>query len=168
MKNLVEALFNVMPRMFAIGCLLCLIFYIYGVMFTVMFKDLYDDGYLDQDYFSRLDKTFFTLFQLMTTDSWSYITKQVMVVYPYAWLPFITFILLSSFVVLNLVIAVICNAVSELQRNELEDKINHVGSELSDKNNITMMMLENKIDKLTALVQQMAQEKDQRVQIQSS
>ena len=155
MKDLVQALFNVMPRMFAIGCLLCLIFYIYGVMFTAMFKNLYADGYLDQDYFSRLDITFFTLFQLMTGDGWSDITKQVMVVYPHAWFPFITFILLSSFIVLNLVIAVICDAVSELQRSELEDTINHVGSELNEKNEITMKMLENKIDELTGLVKQL-------------
>ena len=81
MKNLVLALLNVLPRMGAIGLLLLLISYIFAVMLTQLFKDLSLDGFTDFDYFGRLDKTFFTLFQLMTLDGWSSIARQVIAVY---------------------------------------------------------------------------------------
>jgi len=106
LRNLVEALVRCIPKIFAVGLLLLLVMYVYGVVFTSLFKDLYEDGYLDEDYFSRLDKTIFTLFQMMTMDSWSSITKQVMEVYSWAWLPFIMFILTTTFLILNLAVGV--------------------------------------------------------------
>ena len=153
MKIIVEALINVLPRIFAVGCLLFLIFYIYAVMMTSSFKSLYEDGYLDEDYFGRLDKTLFTLFQVMTMDSWSSITKQVQQVYPWAWVHFISFELLSSFIVINLVIAVICDAVSDVQQSEIEAKVKQAGSDMSEKQEATIQKLEKKIDDLTALVE---------------
>jgi hypothetical protein len=123
LKKLVQALFASVPKLFNIFILFLLIFYIYGVMFCSMFKDLYKQGYTDQDYFSRLDYTFYTLFQLLTMDCWSCISSQVMAVYPWAWIPIISFILLSAFVVVNLVIAVICDAISDYQHKEIEEHL---------------------------------------------
>ena len=77
MRNLVLALFSVVPRMMAIFFLLTLVSYIFAVMMTQLFKDLYPtdtnstevnaDGTLSYiNYFGRLDASIFTLFQLMT------------------------------------------------------------------------------------------------------
>ena len=104
--------------MFAIGLLLFLVSYIFAVMFTQLFKDLFDDGETDFNYFGRIDHTFFTLFQIMTLDNWADIARQVMAVYAWAWLPFITFVIITGFVVVNLIIAVICDAVSALEDEE--------------------------------------------------
>ena len=101
LKELVEALINCLPRIFAVGTLLVLILYVYGVVFTSLFCDLYKDGHTDEDYFSRLDTTIFTLFQMMTMDSWSEIAKQVMAVYKWAWFPFICYIMSTTFLVLS-------------------------------------------------------------------
>lgn len=114
MKNLVLAVFSVMPRMLAICLLLFLIFYIFAVMFTQLFKDLWAEGLTEFDYFSRLDNTFFTLFQIMTLDNWGDIARQVIDVYKWAWVPFLVFVTISGFIVVNLIIAVICDAVSTL------------------------------------------------------
>eukprot|EP00527_Entomoneis_sp_CCMP2396_P003746 CAMPEP_0198141178 /NCGR_PEP_ID=MMETSP1443-20131203/4217_1 /TAXON_ID=186043 /ORGANISM="Entomoneis sp., Strain CCMP2396" /LENGTH=401 /DNA_ID=CAMNT_0043803829 /DNA_START=68 /DNA_END=1273 /DNA_ORIENTATION=+ len=118
MKNLILALFSVIPRMFAIGLLLFLVSYIFAVMFTQLFKDLYEEGHTSYNYFSRLDDTFLTLFQIMTLDNWSEIAREVMKVYAWAWLPFIAFVIITGFVVVNLIIAVICDAVSALEDEE--------------------------------------------------
>jgi len=118
MKNLVLAVFGVMPRMAAIGLLLFLIFYIFAVMFTQLFKNLYKEGKTDQDYFSRLDATFFTLFQMMTLDAWADIARQVINEIKWAWLPFLVFVTISGFIVVNLIIAVICDAISALHEDE--------------------------------------------------
>ena len=115
---LLTALFSVIPRMFAIGLLLFLVSYIFAVMFTQLFKDLYEDGHTDYDYFGRIDDTFFSLFQIMTLDNWADIARQVMAEYAWAWLPFITFVIITGFVVVNLIIAVICDAVSALEDEE--------------------------------------------------
>jgi len=106
LKDLIMALIGVIPKMFAIGILLALVFYIFGVMFTQLFHNAYEDGLTEVDYFSTLHLSFFTLFQLMTLENWSYKTRDLMHAHPYAWLPMIVFILVSSFIVINLVIAV--------------------------------------------------------------
>ena len=65
LRNVVVALFSIVPAITAIFTLLLLIFYIYAVMFTQLFKDYYSEGYTSQDYFGRMDYTLFTLFQIL-------------------------------------------------------------------------------------------------------
>jgi hypothetical protein len=84
--------------MCAIGILLFLVSYIFAVMFTQLFKNLYAEGLTSEDYFSRMDYTFFTLFQIMTLDSWADIAREVMAVYSWAWLPFISFVIITGFI----------------------------------------------------------------------
>lgn len=114
MKNLVLALFNVMPKFGAICLLLGLICYIFAVMFTQLFGDLYENHQTDVDYFSRLDSSLFTLFQIITLDSWGVIARSVIKVHKWAWVPFTVFLTVSGFIVVNLIIAVICDSVSTL------------------------------------------------------
>lgn len=121
MKNLIVALLSVMPRMAAIGLLLFLIFYIFAVMLTNLFGDFYQPGQPDStdfDYFGRLDLTFFTLFQMMTLDNWADITRQCIQIDWWAWLPILSFVIISGFVVVNLIIAVICDAIAALNVDE--------------------------------------------------
>lgn len=118
MRNLVVALFAVMPRMGAIALLLVLLMYIFAVMFTQLFKYMYRDGLTEFDYFSNLGGTFFTLYQIMTLDAWADVARDVMETYPWAWLPFIIFVIISGFIVVNLIIAVICDAIATLHDDE--------------------------------------------------
>jgi len=104
--------------MFAIGILLLLVSYIYAVMCTQLFKDLYDRQLTDEDYFGRMDRTFFTLFQLMTLDSWTDVAREVMAVYSWAWMPIGSYVIITGFVVVNLIIAVICDAISALHEDD--------------------------------------------------
>ena len=118
MKNLVEALFGVMPRMAAIGLLLLLIFYIFAVMFTQLFGTLYADGETTDNYFGRLDLSFFTLFQIMTLDDFSTVSRELMTARSWSWFPLLAFVIISSFVVVNLIIAVLCDAIAALKEDE--------------------------------------------------
>ena len=124
-----------MPRMLAIGILLFLVSYIFAVMFTQLFKNLWEEGLTTADYFGRMDATFFTLFQIMTLDSWADIAREVMAVYSWAWLPFIAFVIITGFIVVNLIIAVICDAISALNDDEkakLEGQYDNKGQETED------------------------------------
>lgn len=66
LKNLVLALFSVVPKMTAIFMLLTLIFYIFAVMFTQLYKGMHRDELIEEPYFETLYWSLFTLFQMMT------------------------------------------------------------------------------------------------------
>ena len=68
----------------------------------------------------NLGVSFYTLFQVMTLENWSVsVALPIMSVYPYAWIVFISFILIVSYVVLNLVIGIIIEAIAEIkERNK--------------------------------------------------
>lgn len=118
MKNLLLALFGVMPRMAAIGLMLMLIFYIFAVMCTQLFKDLHVQGKTDFDYFGNMFATLLTLFQMMTLDEWAGITREVQAIHTWAWVPIFAYVIISGFVVVNLIIAVICDAISALNSDD--------------------------------------------------
>lgn len=155
LRHLIQVLTNVIPHVFAIFALLLLIYYVFAVIFTSLFKQLYRDGLTAEDYFSRLDTTLFTLFQLMTMDSWSQITKEVMETYQWAWLPIISFIVVSSFVVVNLVIGVICDAVASMQQAQSEEELKAIQSMTSQAKaaeHDDFLRMEYKMDQLVSSV----------------
>ncbi len=105
MRRVVAGLLQAIPGMGSIVLLLGLIFYIFSVISTKLFAASFPD------WFGSLGKSAYTLFQVMTLESWSMgIVRPVMQLYPYAWALFVPFILVTSFTVLNLFIGVIVDA----------------------------------------------------------
>ena len=79
MRNVTVAIFHVVPSLTGICFLLMLIMYIFAVLCTDLYKDLYDPmGVTSADYFGRLDISMFTLFQFICMDEWSGIAYEVM------------------------------------------------------------------------------------------
>lgn len=111
LRELVMAIAAVMPRMYAIAMLLIMIFYIYAVLFTELFGDLV----LSEDYFTRLDASLFTCMELMTLE-WADVARQVMEQRAWAWAPIVSFIAVTGFIVFNLIVAVVCDAVAVVDR----------------------------------------------------
>ncbi|MGP1353515.1 MAG: ion transporter [Parasphingopyxis sp.] len=110
MRQVVQGLLSAIPAMGSVILLLILIFYIFAVMATKLF------GQEFPDWFGSIGASLYSLFQIMTLESWSMgIVRPVMEVYPMAWVFFVPFILITSFVVLNLFIAIIVNAMHESQ-----------------------------------------------------
>lgn len=117
LREIIEALLRAIPSIGWITGLLVLVFYIFGVMGTKLF------GASFPDWFGTVGLTMYSLFQIMTLESWSMgIARPVMEVYPYAWLYFITFILITSFTVLNLFIGIIVNTMQALHWEEEDAK----------------------------------------------
>jgi hypothetical protein len=121
LRNLIKALIQVLPRLTAVSMLLALINYIYAVLCTELFKDMYAQGLTTHDYFGSLVLTYFTLLELMTL-SWPGIARQVMEIYPWSWTISISFVFISAFIVYNLIVAVICDAVRIVERCREEKK----------------------------------------------
>ncbi len=108
LKRVVGGLIAALPGMGSIVLLLALVFYVFAVMATQLF------GQSFPDWFGSITASVFTLFQVMTLDSWSTgVLRPVMEVYPYAWAFFIPFVVTTSFAVLNLFIGIIVSAMQE-------------------------------------------------------
>lgn len=113
LRMLVEALMQAIPSIGWTALLMVLMFYIFGVMGVELFGERFPE------WFGTLGASAYTLFQVMTLESWSMgISRPIMAVYPYAWVYFVPFVLLSSFMVLNLFIAIIVSATQEVHDNE--------------------------------------------------
>ena len=104
MRFVVESLVLALPGLGSIALLLVLFFYIFAVMATRLF------GADFPHWFGNLGASMFSLFQIMTLEGWADIAREIMARFPGAWLFFMVFILLATFTVLNLFIAIIVNA----------------------------------------------------------
>lgn len=118
LRRVVDALFRAIPGMGAILAVLMLLFYVSAVMATSLF------GGVSNDLFGTLERSAYTLFQVMTLDGWSSeIVKTVMKQAWWAWLFFLPFIVLTSFMVLNLFIAVIVESLQEQHEAQFKEAL---------------------------------------------
>lgn len=108
LQRVVGGLINALPGMGSIVLLMVLVFYVFAVMAT----NLYGEAF--PEWFGSLGASAYTLFQIMTLESWSMgIVRPVMEAYPNAWMFFLPFILTTAFTVLNLFIGIIVSAMQE-------------------------------------------------------
>ncbi|WP_135470002.1 ion transporter [Crenalkalicoccus roseus] len=110
LRHVVEAMLHALPGMGGIVLLMVLIFYVFAVMATKLFGEAMPER------FGTLGASLFTLFQLMTLESWAEATvRPILQQQPLAWLFFVPFILIATFVVLNLFIGVIVESIQTLR-----------------------------------------------------
>ena len=108
LRRVVGGLVAALPGMGSIMLLLTLVFYVFSVMATKLF------GAAFPEWFGTIASSAYSLFQIMTLESWSMgIVRPVMEVFPLAWLFFIPFIVCTTFTVLNLFIGIIVSAMQE-------------------------------------------------------
>ncbi|AWX99293.1 ion transporter [Marinomonas primoryensis] len=118
MRKIVGALIKSLNGMLSIAMVLGLVYYVAAVMVTKLFGEAFPD------WFGSLGASLYTLFQVMTLESWSMgIARPVMEAFPYAWAFFIPFILIATFTMLNLFIAVIVNAVQTMHDDDNKDEL---------------------------------------------
>ena len=129
MRVVIQAMLGAIPGMASVVALLSLVFYVGAVMATVLFGEQFDD------WFGSIGASLYSLFQIMTLESWSMgIVRPVMEQFPYAWMFFVPFILCTSFAVLNLFIAIIVNAMDDVQKSENENIVSNEDIALELKN----------------------------------
>ena len=113
MRRVVGALMASIPGLGSIGLVLLLIYYVFAVIATKLF------GASFPQWFGTIGESLYSLFQIMTLESWSMgIVRPVMEVHPNAWLFFVIFILIATFTMLNLFIAIIVNAMHSFTEEE--------------------------------------------------
>jgi voltage-gated sodium channel len=132
MRRVVGALLGSIPGLSSIALVLMLIYYVFAVIATRLF------GANFPQWFGSIGESLFSLFQIMTLESWSMgIVRPVMELHPNAWIFFVIFILIATFTMLNLFIAIIVNAMHSFteeenveRREALDDVREHIEADL--------------------------------------
>ncbi len=113
LRRVVEGFVTALPGMGSVFLLMGIIFYIGAVMATKLF------GASFPEWFGDLGRSGYSLFQIMTLESWSMgIVRPVMEVYPYAWAFFVPFIMVTTFAVVNLLVGLIVNSMQDAHAEE--------------------------------------------------
>ncbi|WP_027389851.1 ion transporter [Chrysiogenes arsenatis] len=152
MRSVVSALLSAVPGLSAIISLLLLLFYVSAVMSTKLF------GHDFPEWFGSISASMYTLFQIMTLESWSMgIVRPVLEVHPYAWIFFVPFIMIATFTMLNLFIAVIVDAMQsqarEAQSQQIEE-LEHIADMKEQKLHDDIDDLRHEVRELKAIVLQ--------------
>ncbi len=141
LKRVVGGLVAALPGMGSIMLLLTLVFYVFSVMATKLY------GATFPEWFGSIPASAYSLFQIMTLESWSMgIVRPVMDVHPMAWAFFLPFILSTTFTVLNLFIGIIVSAMQAehdaeatadreamaSEQSQMLDELKAIRSELAD------------------------------------
>ncbi len=118
MRHVIESLLRAVPGISSIIAILVLIFYVFAVIATNLF------GAAFPDWFGTVGASMYSLFQIMTLESWSMgIVRPVMKVYPYAWGFFVPFILIATFTMLNLFIGIVVSAMQAQTEEEHKEEM---------------------------------------------
>jgi voltage-gated sodium channel len=135
MRRVVGALLAAIPGLGSIVLMLGVIYYVFAVIATNLFAADFPD------WFGHIGRSLYTLFQVMTLESWSMgISRPVMESFPYAWAFFVPFILVATFTMLNLFIAIIVNAMQSYTDVEhealvevVEEARDHIEADLHEE-----------------------------------
>jgi voltage-gated sodium channel len=108
MRRVVAAMIHALPGVTSVAGIVGIIFYVGAVISTKLFSASFPE------WFGSIGGSLYTLFQIMTLESWSMgIVRPVMAVYPYAWVFFVPFIIMTTYTVINLVVGIIVGAMEE-------------------------------------------------------
>jgi voltage-gated sodium channel len=117
LRRVVEGFITALPGMGSVFLLMGLVFYIGAVMSTKLFGNSFPQ------WFGDLGNSAYSLFQIMTLESWSMgIVRPVMEVYPFAWAFFVPFIMVTTFAVVNLLVGLIVNSMQDAHAEEANEK----------------------------------------------
>lgn len=114
LKLLINALIKAIPKMGYIAVLMFIIFYIYAVIGSLMFSEINDVLWGD------VSISMLTLFRVATFEDWTDVMYETMEVHSTSWLYYLTFIFLTAFVFLNMMIGVVIETMTE--EHALTDK----------------------------------------------
>ena len=115
LRLIVATLVRSIPSMGHVILLMSIMFYIYAVTGFHLFAEA------DEEHWGTLGAALLTLFQMVTLEGWVEVMDTAMEATPFAWIYFVTFVMLGTFVVLNLFIAVVINNLEQSKVEQLEE-----------------------------------------------
>lgn len=152
LRLVVEALLKAIPGISSVFALMLILFYVFAVMATTLFGEQFPQ------WFGNLGHSMYTLFQIMTLESWSMgIVRPVMEQHPHAWAFFVPFILIATFTMLNLFIGIIVNTMQTIHEQHsikeihaMEAVVHEDAGQISEQ----IRLLQDEIASLRSLLQE--------------
>ncbi|MDX8046753.1 ion transporter [Gracilibacillus sp. S3-1-1] len=142
LRRVVTALFMAIPTISSVLLVMSLIFYVYAVLGTSFYHEI------APEYFGNIFLTFITLFQIFTLESWaSGIFRPIFEQEPWAWLYFLTFIVISAFIMINLIVGEIVNNAQKIT-DDIEEDTDEIKEDTSE-----IKELRKEIQELKELIQ---------------
>jgi voltage-gated sodium channel len=115
LRLIVATLIRSIPSMGHVLILMSIIFYVYGVAGYHLFHEA------DPTHWRTLGIALLSLFRIVTLEDWTDIMYAAMAVHPWAWVYFVSFVVMGTFVVINLFIAVVLNNLDEAKAERLRE-----------------------------------------------
>jgi voltage-gated sodium channel len=116
MRVLVAGLGRSVAPLMSMAVLVILLFYAYGMVGWILFSDH------DPAHWGSLGQSMLTLFSVLTLEGWVEIQDKALEFNEWSWVYFVSFVLVSSFVLINMVIAVLINGVDEARARAAEER----------------------------------------------
>lgn len=110
LRILLNSLMKALPRLGYVALLMFIIFYIYGAMGSTFFENI------NPVLWGDISRSMLTLFRVMTFEDWTDVMYETMTVYPFSWAFYLTFIFLTAFAFLNMVIGIVVSVLDEEHR----------------------------------------------------
>ncbi len=157
MRAVVQALLDALPGMGAVIIMLSIVYYVFAVMATLMYGPTFDE------WFGTLGRSLYSLFQIMTLESWSMgIVRPVMVEFPRAWVFFVPFIIITAFSVLNLFIGLLVNTMQTAVEEESEAEFEQLRDLVRSENEEVGVLVREMHQEIKALRAEVSAIKDGR------
>ena len=115
LRLIVSTLVRSIPSMAHVIVLMSIIFYVYGVAGYHLFHET------DPTHWRNLGISLLSLFRIVTLEDWTDIMYAAMAAHSWAWVYFVSFVVLGTFVVINLFIAVVLNNLDEAKQERLRE-----------------------------------------------
>ncbi|MEM1383690.1 MAG: ion transporter [Pseudomonadota bacterium] len=146
MRSVVKALFDALPGMGAVVVMLGIVYYVFAVIATMIY------GETHPQWFGTIGESLYSLFQIMTLESWSMgIVRPVMEAHPNAWAFFVPFIVTTAFAVLNLFIGLLVNTMQSAVEEETERELDRMREVLQVENAALSSQIQALHDEVRAL-----------------
>jgi voltage-gated sodium channel len=116
LRFLIRGMAASLPPIGSMAMLTSLLIYIYGMLGWILFADT------DPAHWGDIGQAMLSLFIVLTLESWPEIMGEVIDVHPWAWVYFVSYVLIASFLLINMVIAILINSLEEVRAMEAIEK----------------------------------------------
>lgn len=115
LRLIVTTLLRSIPSMGHVILLMSIIFYIYGIAGYHLFHEH------DPVHWETLGLSLLTLFRIVTLEDWTDVMYTAMEMNKWAWVYFVSFVFMGTFVIINLFIAVVLNNLDQAKEEQLKE-----------------------------------------------
>jgi voltage-gated sodium channel len=117
LRVLISGMARALPPGGSMGVLALLFLYVYGMLGWILYGDEIPDRWGD------IGDAMLTLFTVFTLEGWNDVLYEAQEVHSWSWVFFISFVLLASLLLINILIAIIINAMEEAREAEQRERL---------------------------------------------